>query len=85
MGNLYSHIVFQPPDPPLYTDEGGTFSFNYKKSVESLLNPFNEDKIIEHPLIYIKTSRDNMIACAFFPHRDATHTILFSHVSFRSF
>lgn len=37
---------------------------------------------VQHPLIYLRTSKGNVIPAAYFDQPDSYYTILFSHVSF---
>lgn len=80
MGILYSHIVFQPPDPPHYEDEDGKLCFQYISTAPKFQNYVNEITV-EFPLVYFPTIRGNTLVGIFIPHENADQTVLFSHVS----
>lgn len=98
MGILYSHIVFQPPSPPSYSDDAGVMSFRKAKhdgqdsdddqsvapSTDATVAGSSEQQYVQHPIIYLRTSRGNSIPAAYFHQPDSYYTILFSHVSFFS-
>lgn len=79
MGILYSHIVFQPPDPPSY-DNDGMLTISNRKDRDSFESSVASDEQLEVPVVYIKTERGNTIIGTFFHRREAHFTILFSHV-----
>lgn len=83
MGSLYSHIVFQPPDPPHYEDKDGKLCFRYD---DKDTNRYEEEEYdhLKLPIVYLRNTRGNVIAGSFIPHDGAHHTILFSHVSYLS-
>lgn len=92
MGILYSHIVFQPPNPPTYTDDAGIMTFRKAHhdppsaneesgravSTNQSSNP-HEPHYLTHPIMYLTTSRGNTIPAAYFHHPQSYYTILFSH------
>lgn len=98
MGILYSHIVFQPPSPPSYSDDGGVMSFRKARqegpdsdddqsvapSTDATVAGSSDPQYVQHPLIYLTTSRGNSIPAAYFHQPDSYYTILFSHVRFHS-
>lgn len=89
MGILYSHIVFQPPSPPSYTDDSGIMTFRkmpQELDSDSESEHMNQSRRnsdsnwrVQHPIIYLKTSRGNTIPAAYFHHPNSYYTILFSH------
>ena len=99
MGLLYSHIVFQPPSPPTYSDDKGMMKFRKARndifdnceddssdndtqlSKDNNLHNLPNSLHVQHPLIYLRTSKGNIIPAAYFDQPDSYYTILFSHVS----
>lgn len=92
MGILYSHIVFQPPSPPTYSDDAGVMSFR-KARVECDESEDDDSprtdasycgsydaQLVQHPIMYLRTSRGSTIPAAYFHQPDSYYTILFSHV-----
>ncbi len=80
MGSLYSHIVFQPPEPPHYEDKDGKLCLQ----LNNTKNDPDEDaerNELELPIVYIRNLRGHIITGAFFSYDGAQQTILFSHVS----
>lgn len=95
MGLLYSHIVFQPPNPPTYDDDAGVMTFRKPRthgldsdddqstaahSTDATAGHSSADqRFVHHPIFYLQTSRGNTIPAAFFHRPGAYFTILFSH------
>lgn len=79
---LYSHIVFQPPDPPSYEDTGTLCIFDDDEDESPSSSHGRLFEIdVEVPLVYMETEKGNTIVGAFFHKYRAQYTILFSHVS----
>mmetsp|Transcript_6710 Transcript_6710/g.11985 ORF Transcript_6710/g.11985 Transcript_6710/m.11985 type:complete len:435 (-) Transcript_6710:1557-2861(-) len=73
MGAVLSQVVFQPPEQVKYSvDENGYFT---------LLTPsrYESSKLIQNPLLFLRTSRNINIAALMLRVPDAKHTILLSH------
>lgn len=95
MGILYSHIVFQPPSPPTYGGDNGVMYYrklrdsedDTTRSVDAVASTNSEQVAdsdtyvyIEHPLIFLNTSKGSTIPAAYFGYPNSYFTILFSHV-----
>lgn len=80
--------MFQPPVPPSYTDDTAVMSFRRIRrdaydtdddDDNDNTASIHQNRFVQHPIVYLQTSKGTTIPAAYFHQPNSHYTILFSH------